>query len=105
MLDKKGKEIDAVTITTADHMHATCALACMQAGKHVYLESLISVEVIKQEGTGPFTFPRKSAVKYEFGPRKNMPPVTVYWEDNVQGDAYLPPGMSAAEARKIPGTG
>jgi predicted dehydrogenase len=268
MLDKKGKEIDAVTITTADHMHATCALACMQAGKHVYLEkpltrttwealllrdaaakykvatqmgnqgyshdatrvaceiiwsgeigdvtevhawsgraewpvgmqnipaptpvpetldwdlwlggaawrpytagdddykalvetsyaraamgdaamrraytgfycpfvwrgfndfgtahfgdwgvhimgpanwalqlgleSLISVEVIKQEGTGPFTLPRKSAVKYEFGPRRNMPPVTVYWEDNVQGDAYLPPGMSAAEARKIPGTG
>jgi hypothetical protein len=36
MLDKKGKEIDAVTIATSDHMHATCALACMQAGKHVY---------------------------------------------------------------------
>ncbi|MCC6362252.1 MAG: Gfo/Idh/MocA family oxidoreductase [Bryobacterales bacterium] len=69
------------------------------------LESLISVEVIKQEGTSPITYPRKSAVKYEFGPRKNMPPVTVYWEDNVQGDAYLPPGMSAAEARKIPGAG
>ena len=34
-----------------------------------------------------------------------MPPVTVYWEDNVQGDAYLPPGMSADAARKIPGTG
>ena len=31
--------------------------------------------------------------------------MTVYWEDNVQGDGYLPPGMSAAEARKIPGTG
>src|SRR5207244_12368428 len=69
------------------------------------LESLISVEVIKQEGTGPFTYPRKSGLKYEFGPRGNMPPVTVYWEDNVQGDAYLPPGMSAEAARKIPGTG
>jgi predicted dehydrogenase len=69
------------------------------------LESLISVEVIKQDGTGPFTYPQKSGVKYEFGPRGSMPPVTVYWEDNVQGDAYLPPGMTAEEARKIPGTG
>src|SRR5215468_5764413 len=38
MLDHQGKEIDAVVIGTADHMHATCALHCMQAGKHVYVE-------------------------------------------------------------------
>src|SRR6516162_8408853 len=38
MLDKSGKDIDAVVIGTPDHMHATCALACMQLGKHVYLE-------------------------------------------------------------------
>src|SRR5262245_37753314 len=69
------------------------------------LESLISVEVVKQDGTGPHTYPRKNGVKYEFGPRGSMPPVTVYWEDSVQGDAYLPPGMTAADARKIPGTG
>src|ERR1017187_7007173 len=38
MLDKQGKEIDAVVIGTPDHMHATAALACMQLGKHVYVE-------------------------------------------------------------------
>ena len=38
MLDKEGKNIDACTIGIPDHMHATVALACMQAGKHVYLE-------------------------------------------------------------------
>ena len=38
MLDKQGKDIDAVVIGTPDHMHATCALACMQLGKHVYVE-------------------------------------------------------------------
>ena len=38
MLDKSGKDIDAVVIGTADHMHAACALACMQLGKHVYVE-------------------------------------------------------------------
>jgi predicted dehydrogenase len=68
-------------------------------------ESLISVESTVKEGTSPFTYPVKNAVKYEFGPRGNMPPVTVYWSDNAHGDAYLPPGMTADEARKIPGTG
>jgi hypothetical protein len=38
MLDKEGKNIDAVTIGIPDFMHATVALACMQHGKHVYLE-------------------------------------------------------------------
>jgi predicted dehydrogenase len=38
MLDKEGKNIDAVVISTADHMHATVALWCMERGKHVYVE-------------------------------------------------------------------
>src|SRR5260370_8039685 len=38
MLDKSGKEIDAVIAGPPDHMHATCAVWCMQAGKHVYVE-------------------------------------------------------------------
>jgi predicted dehydrogenase len=38
MLDKQGKNIDACTIGIPDFMHATVALACMQQGKHVYLE-------------------------------------------------------------------
>jgi predicted dehydrogenase len=38
MLDKEGKNIDACTIGIPDHMHATVALACVQRGKHVYVE-------------------------------------------------------------------
>ena len=38
MLDKQGKNIDACTIGIPDFMHATVALACMQHGKHVYVE-------------------------------------------------------------------
>jgi hypothetical protein len=38
MLDKEGKNIDACTIGIPDFMHATVALACMQSGKHVYVE-------------------------------------------------------------------
>lgn len=38
MLDKSGKDIDAVVVGPPDHMHAACTLACMQLGKHVYTE-------------------------------------------------------------------
>jgi hypothetical protein len=38
MLDKELKNIDAVTVVTPDHMHASQALAAMQRGKHVYVE-------------------------------------------------------------------
>ena len=38
MLDKEGKNIDAVIVTIPDHMHATAALHCMERGKHVYVQ-------------------------------------------------------------------
>src|SRR3974377_1594251 len=38
MLDKEGKNIDAVIVATPDHMHATAAVWCMERGKHVYVQ-------------------------------------------------------------------
>jgi predicted dehydrogenase len=38
MLDKEGKNVDACTIAVPDFMHAVVGLACMQRGKHVYIE-------------------------------------------------------------------
>jgi predicted dehydrogenase len=38
MLDRHAKEIDGVIITTPDHSHYPLTMACMAAGKHVYLE-------------------------------------------------------------------
>ena len=38
MLDKMGKDIDAVSVSTPDHMHAPITLAAMQLGKHVYVQ-------------------------------------------------------------------
>ncbi len=38
MLDKEGASIDAVIVTIPDFMHAAAALACMERGKHVYVQ-------------------------------------------------------------------
>ncbi|MBW7996473.1 MAG: Gfo/Idh/MocA family oxidoreductase [Candidatus Glassbacteria bacterium] len=38
MLDKEGKNIDAVIISPPDHMHATAAMWCMERGLGVYVE-------------------------------------------------------------------
>ena len=38
MLDQMKSDIDAVTISTPDHFHAYAAMACMQMGKHVYVQ-------------------------------------------------------------------
>ncbi len=38
LLDKENDNIDAVIVSTPDHMHAIIALAAMQLNKHVYVE-------------------------------------------------------------------
>jgi len=38
MLDEMGKSIDAVTVSTPDHMHAAAALMAMRMGKHAFVQ-------------------------------------------------------------------
>src|ERR1700730_7514872 len=45
MLEKEGKNIDAVMITTPDHMHAPIAMAAMALKKHVYVEKPLTHDI------------------------------------------------------------
>ncbi len=38
MLDKLGNQIDAITVSTPDHMHFPIAMAALALGKHVFVE-------------------------------------------------------------------
>src|SRR5450432_4693962 len=45
MLEKERKNIDAVMITTPDHMHAPIAMAAMELGKHVYVQKPLTHDI------------------------------------------------------------
>jgi len=38
LLDKEGRQLDSVNVSTPDHMHAPIAVSAMQLGKHVYCQ-------------------------------------------------------------------
>ncbi len=45
MLDKEHKHVDAISISTPDHMHAVIGMACMQLGKHVYIQKPLTHDI------------------------------------------------------------
>jgi hypothetical protein len=49
-----------------------------------------SVECVKQEGKSQVYFPSKSALRFDFPAREDMPPVTVYWYDAMKVQPEIP---------------
>ncbi|MHC4566020.1 MAG: Gfo/Idh/MocA family protein [Planctomycetota bacterium] len=45
MLDKEGRNIDAVTVSTPDNLHAVAAMAAIKRGKHVYCQKPLAHDI------------------------------------------------------------
>ena len=56
-----------------------------------------SVECVHVEGVNQWTWPAKSHLRFEFPARRNMPPVTVNFYQDMPGDMKMPEGMEAGE--------
>jgi hypothetical protein len=48
------------------------------------LTAPLSVECVKQEGKGQYTFPKKSVIRFDFPARGTMPPVKIFWYDGME---------------------
>lgn len=47
MLDAEHKNIDAVSVSTTDHMHGVQAMAAMKLGKHVYVQKPLTHDIFE----------------------------------------------------------
>jgi len=43
-----------------------------------------SVECVKKEGVGKYTFPLRNVIRFDFPARGSMPPVKVFWYDGLE---------------------
>jgi len=63
MLDKMGKEIDAVIVSTPDHTHAVAAAAALHAGKPVMCEKPLTRTVHEARALGELAAKQKLATQ------------------------------------------
>jgi predicted dehydrogenase len=65
MLDEMGKSIDAVTVSTPDHMHAPAALMAMRMGKHCFCQKPLTRTIYEARLMGEVA--RKMKVATQMG--------------------------------------
>jgi len=61
----QDKSIDAVVISTPDHLHAEEAIAAIQAGKHIYIEKPLTYTI--DEGVEIIKAAKKNKVAFQVG--------------------------------------
>lgn len=63
MLDKMGNSIDAVTVSTPDHMHFPIAMAAVALGKHVFVEKPLTHTVAEARRLAAAALEKKVATQ------------------------------------------
>jgi predicted dehydrogenase len=48
LLDKEGKQLDSVNVSTPDHMHAPIAMSALQLGKNVYCQKPLTHDLYRR---------------------------------------------------------
>jgi predicted dehydrogenase len=117
MLDEMGDQLDAVVVSTPDHMHGAISLAAMSLGKHVYVqkplahnlaelremvESAAAHKVVTQMGTQIHGDPayRTAAKMLREGALGRVREAHLW----VSGDLPLPATERPAKADPVPAT-
>jgi predicted dehydrogenase len=86
MLDKE-KDVEAVVIATPDFWHATHAVDCLQAGKHVYCEKEMSNTL---EGARRMVLAARETGKLlQIGHQRRSHPRYLHCYDNLLGQAHI----------------
>jgi len=59
LLDKEGKRIDSVNVSTPDHMHAPIGMSAMELGKHVYGQKPLAHDLFEVRKLAEFATQKK----------------------------------------------
>jgi len=63
MLDKMGREVDAVVVSTPDHIHAPASVTAMRHGKHCYCEKPLTHEIFEARTAAEVAIENKLATQ------------------------------------------
>lgn len=118
MLDKLGKDIDAVAISTPDHTHFPATMAAMEHGKHVFVQKPLAhniwqcrtlqkaakkYKVITQMGNQGHTFEGMHRIKEwsDAGVIGDVKEV-ITWTNRPNKPWFIPPSQFPPETADVP---
>ena len=86
MLDKHEKEIDAVVVSTPDHVHAAAALDAMRRGKHVYVQKPLARTFAECQAL--LESARKNKLVTQMGNQGHAGSGLRLWEEMAKANAF-----------------